>query len=149
MRSLGSIAAACAIAACSIVVTGCADPEPLSTAILGKWSNADHGQDSFEIRADGSLQVAGQRKRDVIHGQYRFLDDANVEIEFRFPDGNDWRPRWMPPGMTRDPRMRAYVRFAGDVLELRPRGHIQSEKVDQFVEFGLMRFDRVVDEPLE
>lgn len=141
--------AAILAATLSASLSGCSRDESLSAALVGKWSNVDQGQDTFEFRADGSLRIAGQRKRDAIAGEYRFLDDANVEMRFRFPEGNPWRPRWMPPGMNRDPMMRAYVRFAGDVLELRPRAHIQSGNIDQFIEFGVLRFDRIVEEPPE
>jgi hypothetical protein len=127
------------------LLPGCNGKEPLDSALLGKWSNVDQGQDTIAFRDDGSLEIAGLRKRDLIRGDYEFLDDDNVEMTFHFPESHDWRPRWMPPGMKKDPNMRAYVRFFGDVLELRPRAHIKTGDVDQYVEFGVLRFDRVAE----
>lgn len=123
-----------------------ADEPPLPAAIVGKWLNVDGGADSITFDADGSFIVAGQRKRDVIRGRYTLLNDRNIEMRFRFADGSDWRPRWMPPGVRKSPVIRCYVRFFGDELELRPRGRIQAENFDQYIEFNWMRFDRVAEE---
>ncbi len=142
MRIVGCFAATCVALASS----GCKEDVPLHTSIVGKWVNVDRGEDSIEFRDDGSLVVSGQTKRDAIGGRYVLLNDENIEMTFRFQDGNEWRPRWMPPGVRRSPIVRSYVRFFGEVLELRPRGRIQAKDFDQFIEFGAIRFDRVEDE---
>lgn len=142
VRLASSIVVVCAALASS----GCSHEVPLRTAIVGKWLNVDGGQDTIEFRRDGSFTVAGQRKREVIRGRYKFLNDRNIEMQFRFQDGNDWRPRWMPPGVRRSPVIRCYTKFFGEVLELRPRGRIQTANFDQYVEFDLMRFDRMETE---
>jgi hypothetical protein len=48
----------------------------------------------------------------------------------------------MPPGVRRDPLLRAHVSFAGDTLRFRPRGQIKADRMEQFIEFGLLQFHR-------
>ncbi|MEX2188050.1 MAG: hypothetical protein WD875_14690 [Pirellulales bacterium] len=109
--------------------------------IVGKWINVDGGDDGIEFQGDGSLVVAGRKKSEVILGDYTFLNDENFEMTLRFQEGNPWRPRWMPPGVRQLPVVRCYAKFFGDVLELRPRGRIQAKDFDQYIEFGMIRFD--------
>jgi hypothetical protein len=129
------------IIALATAFSGCRAERPLDDAILGRWVNVDEGSDTLELREDGSFQIKGPRKRDSIRGTYKFIDKDNVEMKFRIANGEAWHPQWMPPGLLRDPLLRAHVRCTGKTLELRPRGRIRADSFDQFVEFPTIRYE--------
>jgi hypothetical protein len=133
--------------ACVLVLASCAAEEvPPRTAIHGRWLNADTQADRIEFRDEGSLLIAGDRKGQRIWGTYSFLNDVNIEMRLRFAEDNPWRPAWMPPGVRKNPVVRARLYFAGDRLNMRPRGQIKADHFDQYIEFGTLRFDRMPEE---
>jgi hypothetical protein len=126
-----------------VLLAGCREEQPLPDAIVGKWINDADGGDTLELRDDGSLQINGPRRHDRVRGNYKFIDEDNIEMKFRFADGAEaWHPKWMPPGLLRDPLMRAHVQCTGDSLELRPRGRVKADNIDQFIEFPTIRYNR-------
>jgi hypothetical protein len=144
-RSQSCLLSIATIAASSLLAS-CSAEKHEQNAILGYWINDAGEADALEFFPDGSLSITGLRKSDRIRGSYRFLDDDNIEMNLRFEARNEWRPTWMPPGVRRDPVLRARLSFSGDTsgdtLEFRPRGQIKADRIEQFIEFGLLRFRR-------
>ena len=126
----------------TVLLSSCSVDESEQNAIIGYWINAAGESDALEFRPNGSLAITGLRKSDVIRGTYDFLDEDDIEINLHFETRNEWRPAWMPPGVRRDPVLRARLSFTGDTLEFRPRGQIKADHIEQFIEFGLLQFRR-------
>lgn len=128
-----------------LVLPACNQSTATQQQIVGRWENSGIDENYISFAADGTMSIEGADHGQRVWGEYRFLDDTNIEMQLDLAE-ESWLPRWLPAGLKRNPSARAFVAPTAEMLTFRVRVEIQADRIQQFIEIPTVEFTRVVDE---